>query len=465
NDQLSFVDKLADITEYDKPVMPVRGHFFARNINGVYVCTNSACNIHHHIPTNVIGSITSISKKQCSCGYPLLELIACRTCGTFMMEGEIKNGHVQQSSKAYSDFFEVEDNINEVEEEDDGNNNHVGDLSKLIVARQFANKPFVDQNILPIQILEDGTVDRNVYEPFFEVGDNCPYCGTSLENPFHFRISAAFLNRLISDIILEQTKDSNPITAQMLWKGKKYISFTDSRQGTAKIAALINIHSENMFTKYQVFHNLSKKYQGNVVVLNDVQREALITQLQQYQDLLQIAPPLAQNGLISLITGINNQLNATPPTKASRISWANMIEVVLNNADASNLFDHNIDGNFNDQGTSYIKSLLYNEFARRLPRERSLENLGMVNLVYPGLENLTAPDVANNLGINNEEWRQLLKIALDYVIRYKFFYSIPQQVRGMASTRHKSFELYPADSILPNVARWPLFDRHRIRRY
>lgn len=464
NDQLSFVDKLADITENDKPVMPVRGHFFARNINGVYVCTNSACNIHPHIPTNVLGSITSISKKQCSCGYPLLELIACRTCGTFMMQGEIKNGHVQQSSKAYSDFFEVEDNINEVEEEDDGNNNHVGDLSKLIVARQFANKPFVDHNILPIQILEDGTVDRNVDEPFFEVDDNCPYCGTGLENPFHFRLSAAFLNRLISDIILEQTNDSNPITTQMLWHGKKYISFTDSRQGTAKIAALINIDSESMFTKSQVFHNLSKKYQNNIVVLNDTQIEELNIELQQSQAALPTAIPFVINILNARIVEINNQLNAIPPPiKNSRVSWVEMKTALLNNADAKNLFDHNIDGNLNVQGSDYFNSLLYNEFARRLPRERSLENLGMVNLVYPGLENLTAPYAANNLDINNEEWKQLLKIALDYVIRYKFFYSIPQQVREMASTRHKSFELYPADSVLPNVARWPTFDRHRSR--
>ncbi len=466
NEQLSFVDKLADITENGQPVMPVRGHFFARNINGIYACTNPACNIHPHIPTNLVGSITSISKKQCSCGYPLLELIACRTCGTFMMEGEKKNGHVQQSSKAYTDFFEVEDNINETEEDEEGggNENNDGNTTKLIIARQFANKPFVDQNILPIQILEDGTIDRNVDEPFFEVDDNCPYCGSGLENPFHFRLSAAFLNRLMSDIILEQTNDSNPITTQMLWHGKKYISFTDSRQGTAKIAALINIDSESMFTKSQVYHNLSKKHQNNIVVLNDTQREELNIELQQLQTALPTALPFVLNTLNARIVEINNQLNATPPPiQNSRVSWLDMKMAVLNNTDARNLFYHNIGGNLNTQGPDYINSLLYNEFARRLPRERSLENLGMVNLVYPGLENLTTPYDANNLGINNEEWRQLLKVALDYVIRYKFLYSIPQVVRGMASTRHKSFKLYPADSDLPNVVKWPTFDRNRIR--
>ena len=46
---------------------------------------------------------------------------------------------------------------------------------------------------------------------------------------------------------------------------------------------------------------------------------------------------------------------------------------------------------------------------RRLKRERSLENLGLVNLVYPSFDNLTLPDEAKELGINLAEWKDLLK--------------------------------------------------------
>lgn len=457
--QLEFVDKLTEIKENGQPVMPVRGHFFARNINGIFACTNPICDIHPFKPENIVSTLTTISKKKCSCGYPLLELISCRTCGSFMLEGE-KRGHVvQQSSNAYIDFFEIE------EEDDINNDDNQNPTPKhnLIIAKQLVQKPFVDEDILPIQINQDGNIDNDTNGPFFKVNDNCPYCGSNLEKPFHFRLSASFLNRLISDVVLEQTNDSAPLNDKMLWNGKKYISFTDSRQGTAKISALINIDSENYFTKSRVFHHLSKFYKENIIVLNEQEKEKLKNELEVLKATLPTIPPIVQRGLNSRIIEIRNQLDEDPLSRQNcRILWSAMKTKLVADPDAKNLFCNNYGGNFDIQGNDYCNSLLYNEFARRLPRERSLENLGTVNLVYPALENLIAPDIAINLNINNEEWKHLLKIALDYVIRYKFFYSIPMSARNMASTRHKSYLIYPNNSNIEKVSKWPTFDRNRI---
>lgn len=86
----------------------------------------------------------------------------------------------------------------------------------------------------------------------------CPHCGENTHNPMHFRISSSFLNRILSDIILEQTPEAKQITEEMLWSGHKYMSFTDSRQGTAKVSALINIDSER-WLRSQVFHLLAER--------------------------------------------------------------------------------------------------------------------------------------------------------------------------------------------------------------
>ena len=73
-------------------LLPVRGHFFTRGIGGVYVCTNANCDKHKNdIPGKALGTMHTISGKECSCGHPLLELVACRTCGNMMMEGEQLN--------------------------------------------------------------------------------------------------------------------------------------------------------------------------------------------------------------------------------------------------------------------------------------------------------------------------------------------------------------------------------------
>ncbi|MBK7038247.1 MAG: hypothetical protein IPH42_18455 [Bacteroidetes bacterium] len=124
NEQLSLIDKITDIRDNGLSILPVRGHFFVRNISGLYTCTNPNCNLHPNMPDYMIGSLTSIAKKNCSCGYPLLELISCRNCGAFFMEGEKSNNIVQQNAKQNNDFFQV-DEIDDEEEVRNNNNSRV----------------------------------------------------------------------------------------------------------------------------------------------------------------------------------------------------------------------------------------------------------------------------------------------------------------------------------------------------
>ena len=99
----------------------------------------------------------------------------------------------------------------------------------------------------------------------------CPHCGNSNEKSIHFRISSAFTNRILSDIVLDQTQlISNP-TTKTLYNGRKYISFTDSRQGTAKIAAFINIDAETDWIRHQVYHYMINKLHDGDNPLNNAE--------------------------------------------------------------------------------------------------------------------------------------------------------------------------------------------------
>ncbi|MBL0049690.1 MAG: hypothetical protein IPP32_16530 [Bacteroidetes bacterium] len=94
------------------------------------------------------------------------------------------------------------------------------------MVKQLPNKKINPDNLIPISINKDATLNLKSAGPFFEIMPDenepcrCPYCFNNLEKPFHFRLSASFLNRLMSDIILEQTNDASPITNKMLWSGK-----------------------------------------------------------------------------------------------------------------------------------------------------------------------------------------------------------------------------------------------------
>ena len=52
-EQLDFMDEHAEIFQDGQSILPVRGHFFSRNITGVYACTNPACNVSLRLSTHL----------------------------------------------------------------------------------------------------------------------------------------------------------------------------------------------------------------------------------------------------------------------------------------------------------------------------------------------------------------------------------------------------------------------------
>ncbi|MFD3409038.1 DEAD/DEAH box helicase [Aquirufa sp. HETE-83D] len=461
NEQLNCIDKLAEITDNGQPVLPVRGHFFARNISGIFSCSNPNCQIHNNIPTNLFSSVTTITKRNCECGYPLLELISCKSCGSYMLEGEIENRKIRLSKSQNTLFFEVDDRD---AEEDENDNNENPD--RFVLAKKLPNREFITEDLSPVEIGIDGVVSNNDNSELFQLDDHthCPYCKDNISKPFHFRMSSTFLNRLMSDVVLEQTDKAQPRTDEMLWDGKKYISFTDSRSGTAKISALINIDNETYWLRSFIYHNLSRKIKENrPLTLTLAQRAEMENALVGLQNRIGAEEiPFMIDILNQQIVQIEAQLNnELPNVNLSRISWR---EILQNpGIDFEKLFNNIIGGNYDTQGSDYLNALLFNEFAKRWPRDRSLENLGLVKVVYPDLEMISRPDSIIELNITEIEWKVLVKIALDFEIRNKFQYSIPQNVRSMASKKHKTFTVYPSSSNLESVQKWPKFNRNHSR--
>lgn len=470
NNQLDYIDKISEIKYNDFSVLPIRGHFFTRTLNGLYSCTNPNCTIHHHhLPTEFIGTLSSIAKKNCICGFPMLELVACKTCGGHFLEGEKKADFVSQKSNENNDFFIVDN----VEIEDDEANDEtlpksgIKNSARVLLTKRNINKPFVTPNLTNITINIDSSYTDNQSHLYEVVDQNsCPFCESSIEKLHHYRLSAALLNRVLSDILLDQTNPAEIITKDTLYKGKKYISFTDSRQGTAKISALINIDSETSWLRSQVFHSLCNKVKSNrPPSISEDEKNAILIDLEQARLKLDNAIlPIQKEIIQRQINDYNALLNpGVINLNNYRINWANLISTLSNNPEFKKLFYNNIGfGNINDQ-ENYLKSLLYREFAKRLPRERSLANLGMVNLVFPEVDNLVTPTIAITIGLNDADWKSLINISLDYVIRHKFHYNISNQIKVFSSFNHRSYSIFSPDNENIEGFKWPIFDRKNKR--
>lgn len=454
-DQLSVIDNLAEQQIGGANLLPVRGHFFTRGIGGVYACTHTMCDKHKDAkPNKALGTMYTIAGKKCSCGHPLLELVACRSCGNMMLEGEKKKDSITQKATLGYEAFNIENE--EDDEEDKKQSNSNTSLVRLIRKEpKNQNKPFV-----ACSINSDNTIDYNG-EDFLMTDDSeecrCPHCGNQNNNPIHFRISSAFTNRILSDIVLDQTDTKQ--TAKTLYKGRKYISFTDSRQGTAKISALINIDSESDWIRYQVYHYLLNKLKENT---SDRSQDELLEERAYYIQQIETAPPFLQDDFKSKLKDVENRMAQNGNgvnLVSSRSSWKNIIDFIKDKKDFKTLFLKGARGqNFVNDNEVYAKSLLYDQFARRIPRERSLENLGLVNIVYPTLDNIPLNEVAKNIGLNSEEWRDLLKISADFVIRSNSHFFLDEGIYKFSSKRYFPSLIFKNDSGLVNVKEWPRYN-------
>ncbi|GAK90933.1 helicase [Nonlabens ulvanivorans] len=461
-DQLAVIDTLAEQKINGANLLPVRGHFFTRGIGGVYACTNTTCDKHKDAkPNKALGTMYTIAGKKCSCGHPLLELVACRSCGNMMLEGERSKGvkgtdRVTQKATVGYEAFSIEADDDEDESQESTSKN----LVRLI--KNEGGKEHRNQELLPCNINQNNEIQTG--EDFLMTdNDQCPHCGNQNNNPIHFRISSAFTNRILSDIVLDQTDTIDKQTTKTLYKGRKYISFTDSRQGTAKISALINIDSESDWIRYQVYHYLLKKLKGNQV---DASNDELLQARAMYVKQLDEAPAFMKKKIEKEIEDINNLLAAGGDSSLSdsRSSWKQIIDEIKEKNDFKTLFKKGARGNnLATENEVYAKALLYDQFARRIPRERSLENLGLVNIVYPKLDDVVAPDIANKLGgINKEEWQSLLKIAADYIIRYNFNFSFDDAMRLFTSKFYRSELIYPSNTEIVNAKKWRLYNPNSI---
>ncbi|WP_281322210.1 DEAD/DEAH box helicase [Flavobacterium aestivum] len=461
DEKLEIVDSIVENKNGEVSILPLRAHLFSRGIGGVYVCSNPNCEKHKSFDSkSLLGTMTTYAEKNCShCNFPMFELVACRSCGNELLKAEKRlerNGNeiLTLSTSINQDNFIVDD----IDNDESENVNPI--TESFFFTKRNTNKRHAPHT-LEFGIDNSGRINRN-QDIFIEADRDgecvCPYCSNNLDNPLYFRISSSFMNRILSDVFLENTPGADEIHSEMLWEGHKYISFTDSRQGTAKISALINIDNENNWIRSQVFHKLWQE-QLNISSDETFNSDEL-KELEQQLELQKI--PVLRKAIEESINSI--KANAQRNNEKVRLTWKHLYDYLNPKSDLKTLFKNNNPREDNMSNLErYSRALLFDNFARRIPRERSLENLGMVSLVYPDLDNVQLPAIATQYNLTLEDWKSILKIGLDYVIRYQFNFFVDTVIYPYSTSFLRSVHIHEPDSNLPNVKKWPTFSRNELR--
>ena len=146
--------------------------------------------------------------------------------------------------------------------------------------------------------------------------------------------------------------------------------------------------------------------------------------------------------------------------------WNTIKDELLHNADFDKLFKHLSDARGKAIGVNkldkneYLSSLFLDQFGWIPKRANSMENMGLVKVVYPSIESgahCPAPLAAK--GLSDRDWKDFLKICVDYVIRGGRHYMISENQSDYLTQNNLSTTVYPSNSTLTRngrpVQKWP----------
>ena len=414
------------------PFLPLRLHAFHNVLAGLWACCNPQCTCRHgtHLDSQdwPFGAVYTELRETCECGAPVFELRTCNDCNEAFLwavrSAADKDGfyRLTQDADQLTDDFQLEDET-------------TGDPDKLIEDDAFEKSGNVSNFVLIANQFTEGTgeISLDVKSQIIDKPDSvasirlrirdeddsmmkCPGCGGHHGNGKMMfrssRLGAPFLLMQAIPTLMEFCPDGDaPNTKPM--RGRRLITFTDSRQGTARIAATLQRDAERNSLRSLVYQYVTT----SAAEANADECNKLIGQIEQLKalNLPAVAPAIAtiEVQLAKLSAPKLMSFDATANHLAQHESdikkWALTYYRDVN----PDLFEG--DGG----GLELARLFLVREFSNRPKRANSLETMGMVSVQYPKLQKVAAvpAQVLTVAKFTVDEWRQLLKTAVDFVVR------------------------------------------------
>ncbi len=444
--------------------LPLRGHFFQRTVAGLWACANSNCSGREDMKLAAgewpFGKVFMERRKSCdACGFPVYELMQCRQCGTEHLvvlessrDGEDRLN--QDIFEADEDEFQQELEPVETDEQEDGDDIGMGPgLRRILVAPPDGNR---------IGLLQDGRLDWtgehkdsvpiHLLNPDEHNVLRCPFCRETdrrMRLSIPIRLGAPFFLQTAIPILLRHLP---PMTTKtpLPWNGRRILSFTDSRQGTARIAVKLQMAAERDYVRSLLYHAVAEKAAPVDQKLIEEKKE-VVTQMEQAV----VQFPALQGELEQK----KQELAELQAPSAGQLTWNDARDRLLANDGFKRWLLPALREQSLGMGDRELAELcLWREFFRRPRRQWSLESYGMLAIDYQGLRTGNPlPDVAKRLRIQPGEWRDLVRLVLDFVVRFRTAVAITEDtLRWIGYPGRPSIQLPPgAGKQTFNQQLWP----------
>ncbi|MCX7092700.1 MAG: DEAD/DEAH box helicase [Methylobacter sp.] len=462
------------------PFLPIRGHLFHQVTNGLWCCVDANCRCKKDTPLAdnwAFGYVYSQQRDHCECGAPVYELVFCNDCNSPHLQAfQTQQGQLIQIPRQAIDEFSLQI---EVEGDEDTGEEQEFD-TKTVVPSEFINlavkadAALTHSLTLSLDNKQLGETHQAVMIHIVNDSETCGHCGFIPDRGKRgvFRrclLGTPFYVSNTVPTLLEFCQDGkNPLESP--GRGRRLITFTDSRQGTARIAVKIQQDSERNRLRGLVYEMVAKQL-GNV---NDAERIELEKKRDEYLDK---AEKFKKMGLAEAEDFLNfaekTQQQIEQMAVVQPITWQEAINALQANSDILRpMLDYYRDLNpmlfqHNSGSQTLSKMLLIREFNRRAKRQNTLETLGLVAIKYPALSTINnMPAEWQKLKLSLKDWQDFLKICLDFYVRDNFI-AIPYEwINWIGVT------IYPKELLSPDskestgrrISKWPLVRKGRNNR-
>ena len=417
--------------------LPTRLHIFERTLSGLWACCDRSC---PESPDGVsgdwaFGKIFLDQREFCdACGSPVLEVRICQACGTETLVAEEADTPSRAGRRLRAPMPEVADDDFTLEldlpDPGDDASPEPEHAPGLLMARWILPHDMPRANRLAVrrrtgEILDAPAPDAIVLSALdADFGANCPTC----DEPRHrhpvvrpFRVSVPFMLGAGIPVALgavtpDRTVQEKPFSARRL------LTFTDARQGTARLSAKLQADAERAFLRAFVYHAVQSKPPGGSSEEIDKKRK----EVAQLEALGAQLPPGVLARARAELADLEGSSDACP------ISWPDMRDRLAQDATLlaiKDVWDNRVvqarTDTFENPG-EFAHFLLLREFLRRAVRGNSAETMGLARLLLPQHQDVTEPPVpARHLGLSANDWRDLLSLIVTHFLRLNTIVSVP----------------------------------------
>jgi len=413
--------------EWDKQsFLPLRGHMFHRTQNGLWACCNPDCsgkkNTELDDLTWAFGALYMERREKCKhCGSQVFELVLCTECGTEYLAAEEQTEKGESFLKARQFDKEEDEFLQEFElETEETDEEDVSSRSKIrpcFLGRMSVVKHQTKINLITGLLDDETAPNLSLLFPEVDGYCHCPACSKKEKYPQEtfrpVRLGAPFLLSVTIPTLLELSPEGQGEVAQGVWQGRRLITFSDSRQGTARFALKAQLDAQRNHVRSVIYHQ--------VVAARPEDLSSNTTQLEQEIVALKAAVQTAP----VLKTTLENKLKELETAKNTsnalgNLSWSDAVDALAHDSDLKDwitpYWEQTAYGELNQQDVP--KLLLFQEFWRRPRRQNSLETLGLIGLNYPKLKQINqVPAIWKQQNLCVDDWRTFLKLVLNFFVR------------------------------------------------